>query len=67
MRGVRFIRLTAVVLALGMTQPASANGDTGSGGDGRRPRVAPAPMLGAGILGAIVLAGGCLVAFRRKR
>ena len=69
MSSVQVLRLAAIVLALGLAVPANADSDAGERGEKGegRSRAAPAPLVGTGILGLVVLTGGLLAAARRKR
>ena len=81
MRSVQALRFAALVAALVVVASYSADaagcvngngnctgnsGNNGNGGNGGTV-VAPAPLLGTGILGVIVLVAGFLGGTRRKR
>ena len=63
---------SALLAVLCASTPLRADRDGGSGGrgdrdDGPKARAAPATNLGTGAVGIMVLAAGCIIAYRRKR
>lgn len=69
-QSLRFGTVIAVFVAAQSVQALAANCGNGVGNGNGNPHCptvsAPAPLLGTGLLGAVVLIAGCLAATRRK-